>query len=276
MPARVGRSRFLVAPSAGLSWPGLTNTGVPSGTTLTPSPGNFNTTSNGQTISNLDITGAFVANHTNLTLQSCRITAPVTEICALFIASTASGGTIQAFDCEFDVTNGAGSSGIFYDTNASPPAVTLRRCQIRRTENGIGCLSGFSIYDSLIYDLAPAGGDPHTDGLQTSPGVSNVTIQHNTFDLSGAGSGPNNSCIQLDVNTTGNLNWLIENNKLLLRSDTGGACIRMPNADATASNIRVRNNRMMPGVFGYCIPSPPNTVTEWSGNVNDSTGAAVP
>lgn len=277
MPARVGRSRFLVAPPAGLNWPGPTNTGVPSGTSLTPSSGNFNTTSNGQTISNLDIAGAFVANHTNLIIQSCRITAPATEICALFVASTASGGTIQAFDCEFDVTNGAGTSGIFYDTNATPPAVTLTRCQIRRTENGVGCLSGFSMYDSYVYDLNPAGGDPHTDGLQTSPGVSNVTIVHNTFDLSGPNNGGNNSCIQLDVNTTGNLNWLIENNKLLLRSDTGGACVRLPNGDATANNVRVRNNRMLPGVFGYVIPTPPGThITEWSGNVNDSTGAAVP
>jgi len=272
---RLVRPRSVQA--AGSSWPGPTNTGVPSGTSLTASPGNFDTTSNGQTITALDITGAFVANHTNLVLQSCRITAPSTELCALFVANTASGGTITCYDCEFDVSNGAGTSGVFYDTNATPPAVTLRRCQIRRTENGVGCLSNFDMRDCYIYDLNPAGGDPHTDGLQTSPGVSNITIVHNTFDLSGVNSGPNNSCIQLNVTSTDNVNWLIENNKMLLKPDTGGACVRLPNADATGNNIRVRNNRMAPGLFGYVIPTPPAShITEWSGNVNDSTGAAVP
>lgn len=273
---RLVRPRAVPAVGSG-SWPGPTNTGIPSGTSLTPVSGNFDTTSNGQAIQNLDISGAFVANHTNLIVDRCRITAPLSEICALFVAATASGGTMSFTDCEFDVSNKAGSSGIFYDTNATPPSITLRRCQIRRTENGIGCLSSFDMQDCYIYDLNPGGGDPHTDGLQTSPGVSNVTIKHNTFDLSGANNGPNNSCIQLDVNTTGNVNWLIENNKLLLRSDTGGACIRLPTGDVSGNNIRVRNNRMLPGFFGYVIPDPVGThATEWSGNVNDSTGATVP
>lgn len=264
-----------VSPS-GSSWPDLTNTGVPAGTSLTTHSGNFDTTSNGQNITELSIAGAFVANHTNLTLLRCRITAPATEICAMFVAATASGGFIHATDCEFDVSNGAGTSGLFYDTNANPPAVTFDRCQVRRTENGIGALSGFTLTNSLVYDLNPAGGDPHTDGYQCSAGVSNILIRHNTFDLYGPNNGPNNSCIQFDVNTTGNANWLIEDNRLLLRSSDGGACIRMPNGDVSGNNVRIRNNRLKAGFFGYYISSLGTSgVTEWSGNVDDITGVAV-
>lgn len=269
---RLYRPRTVVAVA---QWPGPTNTGVPSGTSLTPSSGNFTTSANGQTITALDISGAFIMNHADITIQSCRITSPTSEICAVFISNLASG-FLKIFDSELDASNTGGSSGIFYDPGASVPAVTVRRVQIRRTENGAGVLSNFDMQDSYMYDLNPAGADPHTDGIQTSANVVNVTIKHNTFDLSGPNNGPNNSCIQLDVNTTGNANWLIENNKLLMRADTGGACIRLPNSSVVGNNVRVRNNRMLPGVFGYCIPNPPNTIDEWSGNVNDSTGVVVP
>lgn len=258
-------------------WPDLTNTGVPSGTSLTPFSGNFETTSNGQVVLARDITGALVILHDDVTVQNCRVTAPSSEICALFIGGNASG-TLDLLDSEFDSSNTGGSSGIFYDSNASPPTVEVHRCQIRRTENGIGCLSNFGMWDSYVYDLNPGGGDPHTDGLQTSPNVSNVTLVHNTFDMSGPNTGPNNSCIQLDVNAATNFNWLIQNNKLLLDSSTGGACLRLPNVDASGNNIRVIGNRLKQGVFGYTIPGGPGhgTITEWTDNVDDVTSEAVP
>lgn len=269
----VARRHSLHVPGSSVAWPGASNTGVPAGTTLTPSAGNFDTSSNNQIVQDLDIAGALVINHANVTVRRCRIVMPLSEIAVVFIAGPASG-TLLIEDCELDGSNKGGSSGIFWD-NSSGIAVTVRRLNLSRVENGIGCLSNFDMRDCWVHGLDPGGADPHTDGLQTSAGVSNVAIVHNTFDMAGAGDGPNNSCIQLNTTTTDNFNWLVENNKLLLNPVTGGACVRLPNGNATGNNIRVRNNRMLPGVFGYSIPDPPNTITEWSGNVHDTTGVPV-
>lgn len=261
--------------TAAEQWPGPTNTGVPAGTSLTPHSGNLETTSNNQVIDSLDITGSLVVNHSGVIARKCKIIAPASEIAAVFIATGASG-TLLVEDCELSNSNKAGGAGIFYDPGASPPAVTVRRLNIHSAENAVGCLSNFDMRDSWVHDLDPAGGDPHTDGLQTAGGVSNVNIIHNTFDMRAPGTGPNNSCVQLDVNAATNVNWLVESNRLLLSTSNGGACVRIPNVDATGNNIRVRNNRMLPGLFGFCIPDPPSTITEWSGNVNDDTGVPVP
>lgn len=255
-------------------WPGPTNTGVPAGTTLTPFSGNFETTSNNQVVIDLDIAGAIVVNHANVIVRRCRVIMPAGpgDIAPVFIASTASG-TLLLEDSELYGSNKSGSSGIFYDN--APVAVTVRRCNIHGIENGAGILSDFDMRDTWMHDLNPAGADPHTDGIQTSPNVSRVNIIHNTIDMSAPTAGGTNSCIQFDNNAATNFDWLVENNKLLLNSSNGGACVRMP-PGATGNNLRVKNNRMMPGVFGYCIPDPPNSITEWSGNVNDVTGATVP
>jgi hypothetical protein len=261
-------------PAAAQSWPGATNTGVPAGTSLSSHSGIFDTSSNGQVVQDRDIAGSLVINHSDVIVRRCRIIMPPTEIGVIFIANTASG-TLTIEDCELDGSNKSGCSGIFYDSGANV-AVTARRLNIHRVENGVGCLSNFDIRDSWLHSFDPDGADPHTDGIQTSAAVSNVNIIHNTIDLSGVDTGGTNSCVQLNTTTTDNQNWLVENNKLLLHPTIGGACVRIPSGSVVGNNIRVRNNRMMPGLFGYCIPDPPNTITEWSGNVNDSSGAGVP
>lgn len=268
---RLYRPRTVVAV---VQWPGPTNTGVPSGTSLTGS-GTFTTSSDGQVVNALDITGNLIVQHSNVTINRCRVTAPVTENTGpIFVASSAHG-TLTILDSESDCSNAGGTTGLFFDANADPPDTTIRRSQFHRTENGLGIPAGlvFDIQDSYIFDLNPAGGDPHTDGIQTETNASNVTIKHNTIDMAGPGTGSNNSCLQ--INTTGNTNWLIENNKLLLNTTTGGATLRFPTT-SPADNIRVRNNRLMQGTFGYEIPGDHSTITEWSGNVRDDTGAVIP
>lgn len=277
MPVRLTRAH-IVQGAAAASWPDATNTGVPSGTSLTPFSGNFDTTSNGQVIQDMDIVGAIVVNHNDVIIRRCRASTGI-EVSALFVAGNAHG-TLLVEDTELDCQNAAGRDGIHYDTNATPPALTMRRIRVRRCENGFSVDgSNFDLQDSLIHELNPAGADPHTDGLQCSAGISNVTIKHNTFDLVGPESGPNNSCIQFNIQTLDNTNWLIENNLLLLNASTGGACLRLPTGDATGNNIRIRNNRLKPGLFGYYLiqGGGPATdhVTEWSGNVDHATGAAV-
>lgn len=273
---RLVRPRSVQASSA--AWPGITNTGVPAGTSLTPFSGNFNTSSNGQIVEDLDITGAIVVQHNDVIIRRCRASNS-DQICGLFVASSAHG-TLLVEDTELDCQNGAGRDGIHYDTNATPPAITMRRLRVRRCENGFNVDgSNFDLQDSLVHELNPAGADPHTDGLQCSAGISNVTIKHNTFDFVGPESGPNNSCIQFNIQTLDNVDWLIENNLLLLNATIGGSCVRIPTGDATGNNIRIRNNRLKQGLYGYYLSQgggvATDHVTEWSGNVDYATGAAV-
>lgn len=266
--------------TSGQGWPDRTNTGVPTGTSLTPFSGNFETSSNGQIIQDLDISGAFVIQHTPLTIRRCRVIMPISEIGALYVAGSVHGGLITFEDCELDGQNKAGCSGIFYDSNSDPPNLVVRRTWIHRVENGVGCLSNFEMYDSLIDDLDPAGADPHTDGLQTSENASDVIIQHNAFRMDGPNTGPNNSCLQFDNDSVTNFRWDVVDNLFLLDPVTGGACVRIPLGNASANDLRVRNNRMTPGDFEYRIPGPPdaatNHITEWSGNVDHLTEAVIP
>lgn len=281
--------RLTVGTPGGVSsWPDATNMPSVSGSTLTYYPnyptssapstqsltshsGNFDTTSNNQVVEAMDIAGALVINHANVVVRRCRMIAPTSEICPLFIANTASG-TLTVDDCVMDGSNKEGGSGIHWD-NSTGIAVTVRRVNLSRVENGFGCLSNFDVRDSWLHDFAPLGADPHTDGVQTSAGVSNVNIIHNNFDF--VNNGPTNSCVQLNVTTTDNVNWLVENNKLILHPVNGAYCARLPLSDASGNNIRFKNNRLEPGVFGYVTPSVSN-ITEWSGNVDDSSGAGVP
>ena len=97
-------------PSTG--WPDSTNTGVPAGTTLTPS-GDLVITQAGAVISGLDIHGTVYINADNVTIKNCKITSP-----SFYIVQTAdsnSGTVIQ--DCEINGV-GTGNDGI----SASPAA----------------------------------------------------------------------------------------------------------------------------------------------------------
>jgi hypothetical protein len=247
----VARTRVLL-PS---EWPDATNTGVPAGTSLTPVTGNFNTSSDGQTVDALDVTdGAIVIDHDNCIVKRCRVSS--NSFPAIFI-STGGAGTLTIEDCELGCQNNSGSTSVHYDS-AVTTAVTMRRCNIHSIENGVGIgASNFDMRDCWIHDLDPAGADPHIDGIQCSPNVDNVNIIHNNFEMHEGGGA--SSVIQLNTTDLSNQNWVIENNRLIL-TDTepgqGALCVRLAITADTGQNIFVRDNRMMPGLFGYVTPTP--------------------
>jgi hypothetical protein len=261
----ITRTRTLEPPSD--EWPGSSNTGVPVGTSLTPVTGNFTTTSNGQIVDALDVTdGAIVVEHSNVTVKRCRVSS--NSFVAVYVNGS---GTLLIEDCELECQNNS-SSG--WGGPSSTTAVTARRLNVHSVENGANIVSGADIRDCWFHDFNPTGADPHTDGLECSFGVSDVNIIHNNFDM--FDNGPTSAVIQFETDNDSNVNWLVENNRLIMHPVDGAVNVRLPNVDASANNLRVVNNRLTSGIFGYVTPNPPDTITEWSGNVDDVTGVPVP
>jgi len=241
------------------AWPNASNTGVPSGTTLTPS-GAITTTSNNQIIDSKDISGGVVVNHTGVIIRKCRIRSSTQYV----IRNNAVTGTaLLVEDCEIDGLNGTGNSMGFGDRN-----ITVRRCNIHGTENGANVAGTTTLEDSYIHDLYTGGG-AHTDGLQFNQGASSITVRHNYF----AGQSNRTSCIIMwDEGNPQNSNVLIDNNIL---DGTGAAYPFYAPRQGPLTNVKVTNNRLRKGVFGGYNGGEGSLLTDRSGNVDDVTGQPI-
>jgi len=148
-------------------WPDATNTGVQSGITLTPS-GSVTTSSDGQLIENLDITGTITVNHDNVIIRNCRLS------CGWATwgiwAYTVTGTLIEY--CE--VTN----------TSEAAMAVTgseVAYCHIHTHRgDGIKVHNNDEIHHCYITGLFEYLGS-HNDGIQAVSG-SNINIHDNRID----------------------------------------------------------------------------------------------
>ena len=157
-------------------WPDATNTGVPKGATLTNS-GSITTSSSGQVIQNLNITGLIHVKHDNVIIRNVRINGPFGRWAAISSDNNAKGAVIE--DCEVNGNRTLGSYGIGIGG-------TVRRCKVWGVENGLTPQSNALYEDNYVYSLNPSGNDPHTDAVPIQGGPSNVTLRHNTFDTSGS------------------------------------------------------------------------------------------
>lgn len=228
-------------PSLG-GYPDATNTGVPSGTTLTNS-GYITVTTNGAIIQNLNIAGSIVVNANNVTIKNCRITSgdayPIENM----------GTNLLIEDCDIIGTGSSVACGVaFY-------GYTILRCNVSGGADGLKADADCTVQDCYIHDLYVTASS-HNDGLQTTGG-DNVNVIHNTFDTGSAGV-----CIQFGST---NSNWLINNN---LIHSSGWAL----NGNTGTTNTTVTNNRFAPVAGWYGAGSLPGTGITWSGNYYDDTG----
>jgi len=128
---------------------------------------------------------------------------------------------------------------------------TVRRVEISGCENAAN-IGGdnVTIVDSYVHDLDTTGpsyvwgNEPHTDGLQMSPGADNIVVRHNTIDP--APGGGVTSAIIMGVNGSQSDVW-IEDNFL----DGAGASYALYLPRQSSQNINVNRNRMTRGVGGY-------------------------
>ena len=241
------------------TFPNGTNTGVPSGVTLTKS-GGLTITQAGAVIDGLEITGPVYINAPNVTLKNCKITASNWSV--VNIKAGVTGVTVQ--DCEINGTgsNNAGSHGIIGEGK-------FLRNNIYNVENGITLnhAGGSLIQGNYIHDLK-ASGDPHYDGIQIDGGQSNVQILGNTI-LNPHGQ---TAAVMIDNYFGPISNIKVDGNYL----GGGGYTVYSDGqfSGGSISGVSVTNNFIAKGYWGYYsfVKNSPTM----SGNTEGAAGSVPP
>ena len=252
-------------PSGG--WPDASNTGVPAGTTLTPS-GGVTVSQAGAVIDARDISGPVVVNAPNVTIRRSRIRTNAMWV----VESNSTGLVIQ--DSELLNRPTAGQNNCHNAIGSSGFSVV--RSEISGCENAadIGG-DNVTMTDNYIHDLDTTGpsyvwgNDPHTDGLQMSPGADNIVVRHNWIDPTVGGGAT--SAIIMGVNGAQHNVW-IEDNYL----DGRNASYALYANRQPSTNVNINRNRMLRGIGGYtaCVKLG-NTATEFADNHDATTNALL-
>lgn len=256
--------RAFTTRSVGNGFPDASNTGVPPGTSLTPS-GGFTTSSNNQVIDSLDITGSIEVAHSGCIIRKCRINVVAGPGTTGIHCSHA--GTLLIEDCDIigaDTPGGGAGSWAFTGLFIEDPCdATVRRCNVRLFENCIWIESDGDVYDNYFHDPVtahlelPEPDQPHVDTFQVPSGISNLHIHHNTIQAHLQAS----ACITFG---SGMANVLVENNLLW----GGFVCFRMGEGGSAGTNCRVPNNR-----FSQALDVNVGDIEQWSlGTDVDATG----
>ena len=158
-------------------------------------------------------------------------------------------------------------------TGISFSGYTARRVEVYGAENGFNVGNNTTIVDSWVHDLDTSG-DAHTDGIQFSGGSGNIVIRHNNIDPVSGNGGATSPIIMHTKEDPQNHDVWIEDNRL----DGTGSSVALYCPRRPRSAIYANNNRMLRGVFGSYTDScsPGSTVTQYTGNVDDLTGALIP
>lgn len=251
--------------SGGSSFPDATNTGVPAGTTLTPS-GGFTTTANGQVIDALHVSGGRIdVIHDNVLIKRCKFTSPGGDAIVQNTQDYGATGMVIE-DCEFDGTgNTGGQSAVAFGS------LTMRRCNIHDYGEGLSANGDCLIEDNYMHDFGNfIAVGAHQDGIQAEFG-SNITIRHNTIlqNVDGA-----NAAVSISLEQHAGI--VIENNLMAGASFTCRCGGGGPNNN---TDIRVRNNRISTMYYpngGYFGPfSNTGGLIEFAGNVWHESGLPI-
>jgi len=245
-------------------WPDDSTTGPPAGTTFTVHDGDLTVTTAGEVIEGVHVqNGTILCRAANVTIRNSKITG------GGILAYTSCTG-LRVDHIEVDCDNHVGSSGFAQDSGFVGQDIVLRNVNVHRCENGVFIDNGVDVYDSYIHEPITPGDTEtgaHSDGIQLWAGASDLTIEGNVIDYRGDTTSAIISCC-------GGADIVINRNKLM-----GGAyALYLPNQGGRTgplTNVRVTNNRFITGAFGYCTGWV-DELTEWAGNVEDATGAAIP
>ncbi len=222
----------------------------------------------GAVIDAREITGQVVVNAPNVTIRRSRIRSN-----SMWVVDNNSTGLVIE-DSEIMNRPVAGQNNCH---NAIGDAnFTVRRTELTGCENAAN-VGGDNVtfVDSWMHDLDTSGpsyvwgNEPHTDGLQMSPGADNIVVRHNTIDPSPGGGVT--APIIMGVNGSQSNVW-IEDNYL----DGNGAAYAIYANRQPSPNVHINRNRMLKG-YGYtaCVKLG-NTVTEFNDNRDATTNALLP
>lgn len=250
-------------------WPGVNNTGVPSGTTLRRVPQDvtsgsgwswdsadniLNVTGDNAMLDGLSVNAVVYVTSTGVTIKNSKVKAVQTAGNAYYCHSDESSAIRSLTGCT--ALSGVGTSsndprliiqdsevdyqGVAGDTGTCIGSrnINVLRVNIHGCENGFDADGYMIIQDSYIHDLYnSAVGDPHTDGLQSGVGET-LTITHNVF------YGFTTGCVY--PNSSGSCNG------------TSAINIGGQPDQATSSNVVVSRNLLAGGAYTmYCAIKPP-------------------
>jgi hypothetical protein len=255
------------------SWPGSSNTGVPSGRALTRHNGNLVITKAGATYDSLDVHGFVDVRAPNVTIRRSIIRGgTATGNRGLITNTTASATNLLVEDCDLIPTN----PSVWLD------GVKGANFTVRRVNIDGGVVDGVKVHgnnvvveDSWIHDLSyyssdpnQGGGPTHNDGIQVLGG-SNITIKHNTITI----GSKLNAVMQVtqDYASTKGLsftqNWV-----------DGGTCsVKLNHSGSSMGPVTVSTNSFGSHTdISHCaILRTSKTSLNSSGNVWTDTGASV-
>ncbi len=260
-------------PSPAGGMPGADNTGVPPGTTLTPS-GRLTISTAGTVVSGLDVTAsgeepAVSVNAPNVTIRNTRVRGNTIAL----IQNNSTGLVVE--DSEMINQPVAGQPNCH--NGIATGGYVARRVEITGCENGAEMFKGNAVLeDSWIHDLDTVGpsyvfgnAQPHTDGIQINEGGGNVVVRHNTISPQDSGNHSSTSAI---IATSAGDNVRIEDN--LIDGSHAGYAVYAPRSSRSAWFMN--RNTMQRGAYGYtaCV-RPGMTVTEFNANRDLGSGALI-
>jgi hypothetical protein len=243
-------------------YPDATNTGVPSGTSLTPS-GSITVSTNGATIDALDVTGCITVTGNNVTIRRTRVRCAGSS--GIYTGDSNTGALIEDTEvaCLID-----GCTAI------TRRNYTARRVNVHGGMHVTWAEGNVTIEDSYLHDPIPYDPvtDPHTSSIQLPSGTSNVTIRHNRI----YGQYLNQSNFGTTALTMGGgtSNITVDNNIL-----AGGGYTLYCNQGGKGTNDSYINNRFSRvfvatvGGFGPWSDCADENI---SGNVYHETGQLLP
>lgn len=185
---------------------------------LTVHSGNLTTTTAGQVIENLRITGKLTIKHANVTVRNCLLEGLTAG------ATSPSYSSITAYDAlspgtnVYDCTIRGEVDSVYSANGMQGRDINLYRCDISGLVDGVGAQrSNVGVYGCWIHDLRWFSWSPyhsdgtHNDGIQLHGGGSNFTFRGNSIEVGYKGT----SCIIVTQdlgacsNVTIDKNWFI-------------------------------------------------------------------
>jgi hypothetical protein len=261
----VSATHCLKTPSA-CGWPDATNTGAHG--TLTAS-GSITSTTDGQVIRNLNVTGFIKVTSANVIIENVKVTGG--DALGGIDLHQATGHTTIS-DVTVIVTPSQTAAMTIHDA-------TVIRADLSGGQDGIDAWGGGGanpfnvVQDSYIHGLQRSS-TSHDDTLQTSGG--DETFVHNTLIPFTAGD-PMNSCLQIGA-LQGDLAQLTFTGNLC---DGGNYSINANNSGIPATHkagpLTFTNNRFGTD-YRYGIKTHIGSpfVTTWTGNTLDTDGSVIP
>jgi hypothetical protein len=224
----------------------------------------------GQVIEGKEFRGFVSVTASNVTFRNCLFRGRSADgYRALLNAENASNTVVE--DSEFVPSNPSALIDGIWARSAS-----IYRANIHGSVDGVKANSNALIQDSFIHDMSwfpsdpnQGGGPTHNDGVQSAAGESQVTLRHNTIDMSTTHDA--NAALQSSASDTH-----VENNLL----DGGGCSLNFDHKSLgrPLTGIYIVGNRFGRNSFYECpiLVSTQTTITQNTGNVWNDTGQPIP